>query len=115
MEWRGKRRRQKLSLVLLAPPLASLPRAGRNKSARLDDRRCASGCQANRVEGDSGGAIMSENWHKRQAICMACQLPENASDANAIIRELQNLVDTWLHPAEVSAPPKVVSIVRDPA
>jgi hypothetical protein len=56
---------------------------------------------------------MSENWHKRHAIGLACQLPDNASDANAIIRELQNLVDTWLHPAEV--PSKVVSIVRDPA
>jgi hypothetical protein len=57
---------------------------------------------------------MAENWHKRQAIGLACQLPDNASDANAIIRELQHLVDTWLHPVEVSAPSKVVSIVRDP-
>ena len=58
---------------------------------------------------------MSENWHKRHAIGLACQLPDNASDANAVIRELQNLVDTWLHPAEVSPPSKVVSIVRDQA
>jgi hypothetical protein len=59
--------------------------------------------------------MMAENWHKRHAIMLASQLPDNASDANAIIRELQNLVDTWLHPAEVSAPAKVVSLVRDPA
>ena len=58
---------------------------------------------------------MSENWHKRHAIGLACQLPDNASDANAVIRELQNLVDTWLHPAEVSPPSKVVCIVRNPA
>ena len=58
---------------------------------------------------------MSENWHKRHAVMLASQLPENASDANAIIRELQHLVDTWLHVAEPPAPFKVVSIVRDPA
>jgi len=58
---------------------------------------------------------MSANWHKRHAIGLACQLPDNASDANAIIRELQNLVDTWLHPVEEPLPSKVVSLVRDPA
>jgi hypothetical protein len=56
---------------------------------------------------------VSENWHKRHALVLAGQLPENASDANAIIRELQHLVDTWLHPAEVSAPSRVFSLVRD--
>jgi hypothetical protein len=45
------------------------------------------------------------NWHKRHALCLASQLPDNASDANAVIRELQHLVDTWLHPAE--EPPAV--------
>jgi len=49
---------------------------------------------------------MTENWHKRHAIGLACQLPENASDANTIIRELQNLVDTWLHPAETQHRPR---------
>jgi hypothetical protein len=39
---------------------------------------------------------MSENWHKRHALQLASQLPENASDANAVIRELRHLVDTWL-------------------
>jgi len=58
---------------------------------------------------------MSDNWHKRQALCLACQLPDNASDANAVIRELQHLVDTWLHPAEEPLPSKVVTLVRDPA
>jgi hypothetical protein len=56
---------------------------------------------------------MSENWHKRHALMLASQLPENASDANSVIRELQNLVDTWLHPAEVSAPSRVLALVRD--
>jgi hypothetical protein len=51
---------------------------------------------------------MSENWHKRHAVVLAGQLPENAPDANAVIRELQSLVD-WLYPAEV------VTLVRDQA
>jgi hypothetical protein len=58
---------------------------------------------------------MAENWHKRHALQLASQLPDNASDANAVIRELQHLVDTWLHPAEAPAPSKVFAIVRDPA
>jgi hypothetical protein len=55
---------------------------------------------------------MSENWHKRHALVLAGQLPENASDANAVIRELQHLVDTWLH-VEPTAGSKVVSLIRD--
>jgi hypothetical protein len=47
---------------------------------------------------------MSENWHKRHALQLASQLPDNACDANAVIRELQNLVDTWLHPAAIAEP-----------
>jgi hypothetical protein len=56
---------------------------------------------------------MAENWHKRHALQLASQLPENASDANAVIRELQHLVNTWLHAAENPAPSKVFSLVRD--
>jgi hypothetical protein len=55
---------------------------------------------------------MAENWHKRHALGLACQLPDNASDANAIIRELQHLVDTWLHP-ERAAPANVVTLHRE--
>jgi hypothetical protein len=44
---------------------------------------------------------MSENWHKRHAMILAGQLPENASDANTVIRELQDLVDSWLPPAAI--------------
>jgi hypothetical protein len=58
---------------------------------------------------------MAENWHKRHALMLASQLPDNVSDANAVIRELQNLVDTWLHPANETSPTNVVSLIRDPA
>jgi hypothetical protein len=56
---------------------------------------------------------MSENWYKRQALCLASQLPENASDANSVIRELQHLVDTWLHVAPEPVPSKVIALLRD--
>lgn len=56
---------------------------------------------------------MSENWHKRHALQLASQLPENASDANAIIRELQHLVNTWLHVEPAQAPSKIVALLRD--
>jgi hypothetical protein len=58
--------------------------------------------------------MMSENWHNRHALMLAGQLPDNASDANAIIRELQHLVDTWLHPpATIAQPPKILTLHRD--
>jgi hypothetical protein len=57
---------------------------------------------------------VAENWHKRHAVTLASQLPENATEANAVIRELESLID-WLYPAEVAAPSKVVSLVRDQA
>jgi hypothetical protein len=56
---------------------------------------------------------MADNWHRRQALMIAPQLPDNASDANAIIRELQNLVDTWLHPPVIAAPSRVLTVHRD--
>jgi hypothetical protein len=56
---------------------------------------------------------MSENWHRRHALQLAAMLPDNASDANAIIRELQNLVDSWLHPAAIPQPSKVLTLLRD--
>jgi hypothetical protein len=59
---------------------------------------------------------MSENWHKRHALMLASQLPENASDANAVIRELQNLVDSWLHvgPEAAKVSVTVLRAVPDP-
>jgi hypothetical protein len=55
---------------------------------------------------------MAENWHKRHALMLASQLPDNASDANAVLRALQDLVDTWLHPAQAPAA-NVVTLHRE--
>jgi hypothetical protein len=56
---------------------------------------------------------MSENCHRRHALLLASQLPDNASDASAVIRELQHLVNSWLHPAEVPAQSKVLTLRRE--
>jgi hypothetical protein len=58
---------------------------------------------------------MAENWHKRHALSLAAQLPDNASDANAVVRELQRLVDIRGCILRGSAPLKVFAIVRDQA
>jgi hypothetical protein len=55
---------------------------------------------------------MSENWHKRHALMLASQLPDNASDARAVLRAVQDIVDTWLH-VEREAPSKIVALLRD--
>ena len=60
---------------------------------------------------------MSENWHKRHALQLASQLPDNASDVNAVIRELQHLVDTWLHigPEPTKASVTVLRVMPNPS
>jgi len=51
-------------------------------------------------------------WHRRHALQLASMLPDNASDANAIIRELQYLVNSC-HPAAMPQPSKVLTLLRD--
>jgi len=56
---------------------------------------------------------MSENWHKRHVLSLACQLPDNASDARAVLREVQSIVDSWRHVEQEPAPSRVVTLVRE--
>jgi hypothetical protein len=56
---------------------------------------------------------MSENWHKRHAPMLAGQLPDNASDARAVLREVQSIVDSWLQVEQEPAPSKVIALHRD--
>jgi hypothetical protein len=55
----------------------------------------------------------NNNWYKRHALCMASQLPDNAADARAVLREVQDIVDTWLHVEPEPAPSKVLTLLRD--
>jgi hypothetical protein len=58
---------------------------------------------------------MSEtnNWHKRHALNLASGLPDNADDARAVLRAVQDLVDSWLHAEPEPAQRKVLTLLRD--
>jgi hypothetical protein len=55
----------------------------------------------------------SNNWYKRHALCIASQLPDNAADARAVLREVQSIVDTWLHVESEPAQSNVVPLLRE--
>jgi hypothetical protein len=54
---------------------------------------------------------MSGNW-KRHALCIASQFPDNAADARAV-REVQDIVDSWLHVEPGPAQSKVLTLLRE--
>ena len=56
---------------------------------------------------------MSGNWHKRHALMLASQLPENAADARAVLRETQSMVNSWLHVEPEPAQSKVLTLLRE--
>jgi hypothetical protein len=55
----------------------------------------------------------NNNWYKRHALQLACQLPDNAADARAVLREVQDIVDSWLHVEPAPAQSKVIALLRD--
>jgi hypothetical protein len=56
-----------------------------------------------------------EMWHRRSALCLASQLPENPGDALAILDCVRELVETFLRSEEPAPAPKakVLSLIRD--
>jgi hypothetical protein len=40
---------------------------------------------------------MPQNWHRRQAMLLASQLPENTADALLVLQAAQELVETFLN------------------
>ena len=55
----------------------------------------------------------NNNWYKRHALQLACQLPDNAADARAVLREVQSVVNSWLHAEPDPAPSKILTLLRD--
>jgi hypothetical protein len=55
-----------------------------------------------------------ENWHRRQALQIACQLPDGKGDALAVLECVMDLVTTFLQ-TDAPEPRKaqVVTLVRD--
>jgi hypothetical protein len=56
---------------------------------------------------------MSEDWHKRHALMLASQLPDNAADARAVLCAVQDIVDSWLHAEPAPTPSKIIALLRD--
>jgi len=56
-----------------------------------------------------------EQWHRRQALCLASQLPDGPDDALAILDCVRELVGTFLHSEKPEPAPKakVLSLIRD--
>jgi hypothetical protein len=51
------------------------------------------------------------NWHRRQAMMLATQLPENTADARLIVQAVRELLDTFLldeQPKAVERPTNVL-------
>jgi hypothetical protein len=53
------------------------------------------------------GMGIPSTWHRRQAMMLAAQLPENLADAKLIMEAVQELLDTFLvkapdHAAEIA-------------
>jgi hypothetical protein len=56
-----------------------------------------------------------ETWHRRQAMMLASELPENPADALAILDCVKELVVAFLRSEEPEPAPKakVLSLVKD--
>ena len=49
---------------------------------------------------------MPQNWHRRQAMVLAGQLPENTSDALLVLQAVKELVETFLSASDADIPDK---------
>lgn len=52
-----------------------------------------------------------ETWHRRQAIVLASQLPENRADAVSVLGALSELLDTFLAEPEPTQKPAPVGVL----
>lgn len=54
---------------------------------------------------------MPQNWHRRQAMVLAGQLPENHADALLVLQAVHELVEGFLCKHEDAAPVRTASNV----
>ena len=54
-------------------------------------------------------------WHRRHAIHLASQLPDDTADALIVLRLAIELTEGFLAGSDKPEPAKVLTIVRDPA
>jgi hypothetical protein len=114
----GERYREELFVVLPTTVVSSHAGTGRNESSLLDECRSAKWFQESGSGGPKGGegAMKIEQWHRRQAITLASQLPDNPADALMVLQAARELVETFLQPdtpEPAKATAKIVTLVRD--
>jgi hypothetical protein len=54
-----------------------------------------------------------ESWHRRHAVMLASQLPDNTEDALSVLRMAIQLVEQFLAEGEEPAKRSVVQLVRE--
>ena len=56
-----------------------------------------------------------EPWHRRQALCIASQMPDGPDDALAVLECVRELVVMFMHSETPEPAPKakVLSLIRD--
>lgn len=50
-------------------------------------------------------------WHRRQAMALAGQLPENMNDARLVLAAIQDLVDNFMGQSSVEEGPRAANVL----
>jgi hypothetical protein len=50
-------------------------------------------------------------WHRRHAIMIAAQLPENVADARLVLQAIQELMDTFLRDERPKSPERSENVL----
>lgn len=61
----------------------------------------------------SGGVKLGQTlaWHRRHALAIAGQLPDNPADARLVLRAVQELLDNFLDPDETAEEPRAPNVL----
>lgn len=60
------------------------------------------------------GMGMPDGWHKRLAIQIVAQLPENQEDAEIVLALVKELASNWLFTSEAAKPPHLAPVLHFP-
>ncbi|MEH2501211.1 uncharacterized protein YjeT (DUF2065 family) [Bradyrhizobium sp. AZCC 1578] len=57
------------------------------------------------------GMGMPQQWHRRHAMMLASQLPENSDDARLVVKAMTELLDTFMAKSEGAAPARAANVL----
>ena len=66
---------------------------------------------ANKSTGVVGMGMEVLPWHRRHALLLASQLPENPADARLVLQAITELVDTFIAKGEGMEPEKAANVL----